>query len=1010
MVLLRKDDAAALRSAIKARRQLEINSIKHEKFLSDIAEEEGDGSIIFIIRKKIRIFSTTDIFEYGMTVIILANSILFAISDYSHVNSYGELMSENSTSNMIVQVADPVFLAIFLLEMILKMIGFGFFGNGGYFRDYWCWLDFITVIIGLLSLLPNVPNLNVIRTLRCFRVLKTLKSFPALKSVTSQVVSALPKLTETLAIYLFSVFFFAVIGLYIFLGPQLHSRCRYTPFPVTLDYQIGWSNYSDYRCLNSPNVDLSMDELSFEKSTSPWRNPLNCWWPVDNSNPDIHRFCALSGDKDTVDANNYCSSSSILPIQDQRWCGSNYDAFGNFRFTDRSLSWAESYFPDILFGYATFDNIFRALVSIFIVSTGNSWSLVMQTCSDSVSKYSPLFFITVLIIINFMLLSLMIATWETAVEVENAAIIPNYFEYSVRGVSIEDAEMMKEQINEGSRGPVTTDSQLEGYEKSSNGEVLNPAKRSVLQTYSATDISTYVSQLGSPYASYSQLFIDNDVDGDWLFRLNEEEIIVLLNEIGISKTLHQKKIMLSFRKLLVEKITNQDVIKEPSVWDKIIKWHYPPAKRLSTNFWFELIVVFMCVATLLCAVSDSYPQSPEQENRLGMANFVIVMFFLFEVSTKILGYGLGRFTTDAFLMMDSVLVILSIVDALSAIPVAFCVKDRCTPRNLVQYPNSSSGQLSPIRGLRCIRILYLLRYLPGVRVLISRIAKAIQSTMIFFILIFIFLYMMALVGTSLYANRFRFDQNGQVIVEINSYEWVNSQDRPRSNFDDFLRSSATVMQLLTMDNWTDVMSSIWRSQGPVDILFPVVVIIVGSYMLLSLYLGKLVEDFTCTAEEVAASMKELDSKIPAPEGSEILVANNNDAESAKTKENNDIEEGSTIQNEASVTNKKLYYVPYLTDFVSDKRFEYMTFAAVAISILTIILDNPLADPNLSFKKNIVVAGDAITFIFAAEAVLKILGLGPYTYFTDPWLIFDFLVACSSLYGLFSNDAGVQSMR
>ena len=49
---------------------------------------------------------------------------------------------------------------------------------------------------------------------------------------------------------------------------------------------------------------------------SSWSNPQNCSWPIDQS---IRRNCALTGE-----GHFKCPSG--------RWCGSNYDALGNFRF------------------------------------------------------------------------------------------------------------------------------------------------------------------------------------------------------------------------------------------------------------------------------------------------------------------------------------------------------------------------------------------------------------------------------------------------------------------------------------------------------------------------------------------------------------------------------------------------------------------------------------------------------------------------------------------------------
>lgn len=43
---------------------------------------------------------------------------------------------------MVLEAADKVFSYIFVLEMFLKWIAYGF---KKYFTNYWCWLDFLIV-------------------------------------------------------------------------------------------------------------------------------------------------------------------------------------------------------------------------------------------------------------------------------------------------------------------------------------------------------------------------------------------------------------------------------------------------------------------------------------------------------------------------------------------------------------------------------------------------------------------------------------------------------------------------------------------------------------------------------------------------------------------------------------------------------------------------------------------------------------------------------------------------
>lgn len=43
---------------------------------------------------------------------------------------------------MVLEFADKIFTYIFILEMMLKWLAYGF---KKYFTNYWCWLDFLIV-------------------------------------------------------------------------------------------------------------------------------------------------------------------------------------------------------------------------------------------------------------------------------------------------------------------------------------------------------------------------------------------------------------------------------------------------------------------------------------------------------------------------------------------------------------------------------------------------------------------------------------------------------------------------------------------------------------------------------------------------------------------------------------------------------------------------------------------------------------------------------------------------
>ena len=84
-------------------------------------------------------------------------------------------------------------------------------------------------------------------------------------------------MSDIFGLIVFSYLFFAVIGLQIFNGPYIHTRCRLTPFPVTLSFQnmVFDTNttieaFERYRCLNASNVDYPGQSPDYTKASSPW--------------------------------------------------------------------------------------------------------------------------------------------------------------------------------------------------------------------------------------------------------------------------------------------------------------------------------------------------------------------------------------------------------------------------------------------------------------------------------------------------------------------------------------------------------------------------------------------------------------------------------------------------------------------------------------------------------------------------------------------------------------------
>ena len=71
----------------------------------------------------------------------------------------------------------------------------------------------------------------------------------------------------------------------------------------------------------------------------------------------------------------------------------------------------------------------------------------------------------------------------------------------------------------------------------------------MVEGISKDDVGTFLRQI--ELAEYVTLFSENDIDGEMLIDLNQED----LKNMGISNTFHQKKIIRKFQSYLKDKLS-----------------------------------------------------------------------------------------------------------------------------------------------------------------------------------------------------------------------------------------------------------------------------------------------------------------------------------------------------------------------------------------------------------------------------------------------------------------------
>uniref|UniRef100_A0A3P9GYS8 Sodium channel protein n=1 Tax=Oryzias latipes TaxID=8090 RepID=A0A3P9GYS8_ORYLA len=174
---------------------------------------KGKGKKWWNLRKTCFTIVEHDWFETFIVFMILLSSGALAFEDV-HIE-------RRRTIKTILEFADKVFTYIFVIEMLLKWVAYGF---KTYFTNAWCWLDFFIVDISLVSLVASwlgysdLGPIKSLRTLRALRPLRALSRFEGMRVVVNALVGAIPSIFNVMLVCLIFWLIFSIMGVNLFAG------------------------------------------------------------------------------------------------------------------------------------------------------------------------------------------------------------------------------------------------------------------------------------------------------------------------------------------------------------------------------------------------------------------------------------------------------------------------------------------------------------------------------------------------------------------------------------------------------------------------------------------------------------------------------------------------------------------------------------------------------------------------------------------------------------------------
>ncbi|XP_050452304.1 voltage-dependent calcium channel type A subunit alpha-1 isoform X4 [Cataglyphis hispanica] len=409
-------------------------------------------------------------------------------------------------------------------------------------------------------------------------------------------------------------------------------------------------------------------------------------------------------------------------------------------------------------------------------------------------------------------------------------------------------------------------------------------------------------------------------------------------------------------------------------------------------YWFVIVLVFF---NTICVAVEHHGQPKWLTDFLFYAEFVFLALFMMEMFIKVYALGPRTYFESSFNRFDCIVISGSIFEVIwSAL-------------------KSGSFGLSVLRALRLLRIFKVTKYWKSLRNLVISLLSSMRSIISLLFLLFLFILIFALLGMQLFGGQFNFP-NGT----------------PPTNFNTFPIALLTVFQILTGEDWNEVMYQGIESQGMAYSLYFIVLVLFGNYTLLNVFLAIAVDNLA-NAQELSAAeeeqkeedkekqLQELEKEIeslqkPGDGGApKVEICPPSPTQNFRDGRGDNQASEERRQDEDDDTGPKPM-LPYSSMFILSptnpvrraahwvvnlRYFDFFIMVVISLSSIALAAEDPVWE-QAPRNKILNYFDYAFTGVFTIEMVLKIIDLGiilhPGSYLREFWNIMDAVVVICAM--------------
>ena len=464
-----------------------------------------------------------------------------------------------------------------------------------------------------------------------------------------------------------------------------------------------------------------------------------------------------------------------------------------------------------------FDDIFRAFLTVFQSCTLEGWVDAMYCLMDTMPSVIPGLYFVILI-------------WVGSLFLLNLVTVVVYIAYSESS----------DQIAQLTDGPGEKDDLAKDLETVTTEGLLGIQENAkVLALQAVNDLNVSILSSGSAPEGLRKRTNGEDVEQECEHQDGAEE--------QLSKSRRLQAVELSN----IASLLNAAVVQLTAIPNVLIQGNMPTATNRTTTTdggkkndddaptfekspgrficytlvcskAFQTLMNLLIVANTICLASEHYGQSQAQTDFLASANVWFTCIFTFEIYAKVKGLGMDKFRKDSFNTFDSVIVFISLIE--------------------LMIGGEGGGGISALRSFRIMRLFKLLRSWTTLRRVLKNMAMTLESSSSFIGLLMLMIFVFSLVGMTMYGGTFTKEceddgKGGEVCFA------------PRANYDSMFTSAIVTFQIMTMENWNEVLYISVLSNGYLSAIFVILNLLIGGFLMMNIFLAILIDNYSLAVQQ-----------------------------------------------------------------------------------------------------------------------------------------------------------------